>query len=116
MVVREEEKVELAKLMERVPIPVKESIEEPTAKINVLLQVGRRQPAREPARLAHAPQGARAAVLPGWRCVHRELELLSCRVRAVRLVSGAALAEQESREGHGCRSGNLHTGMSRGRA
>lgn len=39
MVVREEEKMELAKLMERVPIPVKESIEEPTAKINVLLQV-----------------------------------------------------------------------------
>lgn len=38
MVVREEEKMELAKLMERVPIPVKESIEEPTAKINVLLQ------------------------------------------------------------------------------
>lgn len=31
--------MELAKLMERVPIPVKESIEEPTAKINVLLQV-----------------------------------------------------------------------------
>lgn len=39
MVVREEEKMELAKLMERVPIPVKESIDEPTAKINVLLQV-----------------------------------------------------------------------------
>lgn len=38
MVVREEEKVELAKLVERVPIPVKESLEEPTAKINVLLQ------------------------------------------------------------------------------
>jgi pre-mRNA-splicing helicase BRR2 len=36
--VREEEKVELHKLMERVPIPVKESIEEPSAKINVLLQ------------------------------------------------------------------------------
>lgn len=36
--VREEEKMELAKLLERVPIPVKESIEEPTAKINVLLQ------------------------------------------------------------------------------
>ncbi|KAL2915246.1 Pre-mRNA-splicing helicase BRR2 [Polyrhizophydium stewartii] len=36
--VREEEKLELAKLVERVPIPVKESIEEPTAKINVLLQ------------------------------------------------------------------------------
>jgi hypothetical protein len=39
MVVREEEKLELAKLVERVPIPVKESLEEPTAKINVLLQV-----------------------------------------------------------------------------
>ncbi|KAI9034250.1 Sec63 Brl domain-containing protein [Hyaloraphidium curvatum] len=36
--VREEEKLELQKLMERVPIPVKESIEEPTAKINILLQ------------------------------------------------------------------------------
>ncbi|GBG66811.1 hypothetical protein CBR_g70690 [Chara braunii] len=36
--VREEEKIELAKLLERVPIPVKESLEEPSAKINVLLQ------------------------------------------------------------------------------
>ncbi|KAK4131874.1 Sec63-domain-containing protein [Trichocladium antarcticum] len=36
--VRQEEKLELAKLLARVPIPVKESIEEPTAKINVLLQ------------------------------------------------------------------------------
>ncbi|KAJ3095037.1 DEIH-box ATPase [Phlyctochytrium planicorne] len=36
--VREEEKLELAKLLDRVPVPVKESIEEPTAKINVLLQ------------------------------------------------------------------------------
>lgn len=36
--VREEEKLELQKLMERVPIPVKENIEEPSAKVNVLLQ------------------------------------------------------------------------------
>ena len=36
--VREEEKLELQKLLERVPIPVKESVEEPTAKTNVLLQ------------------------------------------------------------------------------
>ncbi|CAF1146942.1 unnamed protein product [Didymodactylos carnosus] len=36
--VREEEKLELQKLLERVPIPIKESIEEPSAKINVLLQ------------------------------------------------------------------------------
>lgn len=36
--VREEEKLELVKILERVPIPVKESMEEPTAKINVLLQ------------------------------------------------------------------------------
>lgn len=36
--VREEEKLELAKLCARVPIPVKESIEEPSAKVNVLLQ------------------------------------------------------------------------------
>lgn len=40
MVVRDEEKLELAKLVERVPIPVKESLDEPTAKVNVLLQVG----------------------------------------------------------------------------
>ncbi|MCJ1306524.1 DEIH-box ATPase [Agyrium rufum] len=36
--VRQDEKLELAKLLSRVPIPVKESIEEPHAKINVLLQ------------------------------------------------------------------------------
>ena len=36
--VRQDEKLELAKLLGRVPIPVKESIEEPQAKINVLLQ------------------------------------------------------------------------------
>lgn len=35
---RDEEKLELAKLSQHVPIPVKESVEEPTAKINVLLQ------------------------------------------------------------------------------
>ncbi len=37
---REEEKLELAKLIDRVPIPVKEGLDEPAAKINVLLQVG----------------------------------------------------------------------------
>ena len=37
--VREEEKVEIKKLTEIVPIPIKEGYEEPTAKINVLLQV-----------------------------------------------------------------------------
>ena len=31
--VREEEKLELLKLLERVPIPIKESIEEPSAKV-----------------------------------------------------------------------------------
>ncbi|KAK9455830.1 Sec63 Brl domain-containing protein [Dipodascopsis uninucleata] len=36
--VRQEEKLELAKLIERVPIPVKETVEESSAKINVLLQ------------------------------------------------------------------------------
>ena len=36
--IREEEKLELNKLMERVPIPIKESVEEPTAKVNILLQ------------------------------------------------------------------------------
>jgi pre-mRNA-splicing helicase BRR2 len=33
-----QEKTELAKLLERVPIPVKETVDEPAAKINVLLQ------------------------------------------------------------------------------
>ena len=37
--VRDEEKLELQKLVERVPIPLKESIDEPSAKINILLQV-----------------------------------------------------------------------------
>lgn len=32
--VHKEEKLELNKLLERVPIPVKESIEEPSAKVN----------------------------------------------------------------------------------
>ena len=39
LVVREEEKLELVKLMDRVPIPVKEAVDDPTAKVNVLLQV-----------------------------------------------------------------------------
>lgn len=38
IIVRDEEKLELAKLLERVPIPVKEGLDEPIAKINVLLQ------------------------------------------------------------------------------
>ncbi|KAK0596935.1 hypothetical protein LWI29_020333 [Acer saccharum] len=37
--VRQDEKMELAKLLDRVPIPIAESLEEPSAKINVLLQV-----------------------------------------------------------------------------
>lgn len=36
--VRDEEKLELSKLMERVPIPIKDGVDEPAAKINVLLQ------------------------------------------------------------------------------
>lgn len=36
--VREEEKGELEKLLARVPVPVKETMEEPSAKVNVLLQ------------------------------------------------------------------------------
>jgi pre-mRNA-splicing helicase BRR2 len=36
--VKEEEKVELSKLIARVPVPIKESYEEPVAKVNVLLQ------------------------------------------------------------------------------
>lgn len=38
MVVREEEKLEIAKLIDRVPIPVKESLDDPMAKVNILLQ------------------------------------------------------------------------------
>lgn len=33
--VRDEEKLELQKLMERVPIPIKEGIEEPSAKVKM---------------------------------------------------------------------------------
>ncbi|KAF3512323.1 hypothetical protein F2Q69_00009381, partial [Brassica cretica] len=36
--VRQDEKVELAKLLDRVPVPIKETLEESSAKINVLLQ------------------------------------------------------------------------------
>ena len=36
--VRQDEKLELMRLLERVPIPVKEGVDEPTAKVNVLLQ------------------------------------------------------------------------------
>jgi pre-mRNA-splicing helicase BRR2 len=36
--VRPDERIELERLLERVPVPVKESLEEPSAKINVLLQ------------------------------------------------------------------------------
>nr|GEW94649.1 DExH-box ATP-dependent RNA helicase DExH12-like [Tanacetum cinerariifolium] len=36
--VRQDEKMELANLLDRVPIPIKEGLEEPSAKINVLLQ------------------------------------------------------------------------------
>ena len=35
---RDEEKLELQKLMERFPITIKESIEKPSAKVNILLQ------------------------------------------------------------------------------
>jgi len=35
--IREEEKVELKKLLDSVPIPVKSSINDPSSKINVLL-------------------------------------------------------------------------------
>ncbi|KAK4997051.1 Pre-mRNA-splicing helicase BRR2 [Elasticomyces elasticus] len=36
--IRQDEKIELAKLLGRVPIPIKETIDEPQCKINVLLQ------------------------------------------------------------------------------
>lgn len=38
LTVREEEKLELQKLMERVPIPIKENVEEASAKVSILLQ------------------------------------------------------------------------------
>lgn len=38
VVVREDEKIEVSKLRERVPVPVKEGPDEPSAKVNVLLQ------------------------------------------------------------------------------
>jgi pre-mRNA-splicing helicase BRR2 len=38
MRVREEEKLELSKLLQRVPIPIKENVEEASAKVNVLIQ------------------------------------------------------------------------------
>lgn len=38
LAVRQDERLELEKMVERVPVPVKESIDEPAAKINVLLQ------------------------------------------------------------------------------
>jgi len=38
IVVRNEEKLELVQLADRAPIPIKESLEEPSAKVNVLLQ------------------------------------------------------------------------------
>ncbi|KHN71616.1 Putative U5 small nuclear ribonucleoprotein helicase [Toxocara canis] len=38
IMVREEEKLELQKLAEHVPVPIKESLEESSAKVNVLLQ------------------------------------------------------------------------------
>ncbi|KAK2078632.1 hypothetical protein QBZ16_003472 [Prototheca wickerhamii] len=37
-VVRADEKLELARLLDRVPIPIKESVDEPAAKVNALLQ------------------------------------------------------------------------------
>eukprot|EP01062_Namystynia_karyoxenos_P034812 TRINITY_DN2548_c0_g1_i1.p1 TRINITY_DN2548_c0_g1~~TRINITY_DN2548_c0_g1_i1.p1 ORF type:complete len:2184 (+),score=931.08 TRINITY_DN2548_c0_g1_i1:79-6552(+) len=38
MTVREEEKVELDRLLQRVPIPIKETVDDPAAKVNALLQ------------------------------------------------------------------------------
>ncbi|KAK1370136.1 hypothetical protein POM88_036228 [Heracleum sosnowskyi] len=45
--VRQDEKMELAKLLDRIPIPIKESLEEPCAEINVLLQAYVSQPKLE---------------------------------------------------------------------
>ncbi|NXK27255.1 U520 helicase, partial [Arenaria interpres] len=64
--VREEEKLELQKLLERVPIPVKESIEEPSAKVSPLCpphpgdcpEGCRSQPWSEPPILCVPPQSA----------------------------------------------------------
>jgi Sec63 Brl domain len=59
MIVREEEKLELAKLIDRVPVPVKEGLDEPTAKINVLLQVRPKGSGRP---------GLALVWLGGWEC------------------------------------------------
>lgn len=37
--IRDEEKLEISKLAERVPVPIKESLDESSAKTNILLQV-----------------------------------------------------------------------------
>ena len=43
-----QEKLELGKLLERVPIPVKETVEEPAVKINVLKLDGKPSPFAAP--------------------------------------------------------------------
>lgn len=82
MVVREEEKSELARLIERVPIPVKDSPEEPYAKINVLLQVGGN----------------------GCFWAYRGLRVATCRTCHLRCAyQGAHLCSQGAACGSGCR-------------
>lgn len=70
IIVREEEKLELAKLIDRVPIPVKEALDEPTAKINVLLQV----PALAVACLANNKD----SVKPGVHTLESYCKLAQC--------------------------------------
>ena len=94
--VREEEKLELAKLAERVPIPIKESIEEPTAKI---------EHAAAGVHLAAEARGLRAAVGHGvHHAVGRAADALPPRDRAEARVGGAgrprAQLLQDGREAH----------------
>jgi hypothetical protein len=80
MIVREEEKLELAKLIDRVPVPVKESLDEPSAKINVLMQVrglacdGSREGCRQ------------ACVAVSWLVLLQGVGLCSCRCMCVWLT------------------------------
>lgn len=86
--VRQEEKVELLKLSERVPIPIRENYEEPVAKVNILLQAHISQLSLEGFALAadmvYVTQSAgrilraifEMCLRRGWaRLAHRSLEL-----------------------------------------
>ncbi|KFV65632.1 U5 small nuclear ribonucleoprotein 200 kDa helicase, partial [Dryobates pubescens] len=78
--VREEEKLELQKLLERVPIPVKESIEEPSAKLAPgEVEVGHEEQFphfRSGQGLAQAAQGGGGVPSPGGRLMRAIFEIV----------------------------------------